>query len=142
MWLLWFQLNVNQVDDTGYPPIFYCIMNDNVTCMEALTTSKFLDLSGIDWFGDTTLHHGIIHGACTCLKALLSMGLCPNIQNAEGNTPLHTAVLYDKVNPHCFFPIEPKSHSCNQRDSKRDYIVSIASVLDLCRFHFRNYFKT
>ena len=93
------QLDVNMLDEEGYPPLTYCVVSDSVSCIDALVTEPSIDLAGYDELNDTTLHHGVTHGAAAAVHRLLELGLSPNVTNQDGNTPLHTAILNNKVWP-------------------------------------------
>ena len=47
--------------------------------------------------GRSALHHAAIHSLPRCLRLLLARGVCPDVADADGNTPLVLAVIHNRV---------------------------------------------
>lgn len=75
---------------------------DEIIGMDPVPINEFIKLvrkygvsiDSTDSFGRTALSDAIYQGSIENAQALLELGASPNVQNSEGESPLHLACLY------------------------------------------------
>lgn len=92
--------NVNLQDFDGLAPLHYVCMNsasngNRLACLELLLTND-ANVNCKDYRGCTPLHRAAANGTdCSdIIRALLKFKSCPNVQDVDGNTPLHVATRF------------------------------------------------
>eukprot|EP00049_Salpingoeca_infusionum_P004450 m.79541 g.79541 ORF g.79541 m.79541 type:complete len:1113 (+) comp12571_c1_seq1:120-3458(+) len=90
-------VDVNQADENGFTPLIYIAINNSEACVRELYNTGQLDFDRKDAYGDTALHHAVAQDSPVSAKVMLELGASPNCQNQDGNTPLHIAVMEDKL---------------------------------------------
>ena len=82
---------VNIIDNNGETLLSYSIKNKKEDICQLILSSKILDLSYQDKMGNSYLHLAVMNKLEGVVKSLIEKGIYINMQNNDGNTPLHFA---------------------------------------------------
>lgn len=80
-------------DHAGYTALHYAARNGHYQICVKLLLHKADINSRTNCGGTTALHRAAMMGHTDIVKLLLKFGADPNILDADGNTPLHKAIL-------------------------------------------------
>ena len=69
---------------------FFAKHDNNLDTVQQLL-AEGVDPNGVDWHGQAAVHVAAEHDAAKNMEALLQAGGNPNLQDQDGNTPLHHA---------------------------------------------------
>lgn len=87
---------LNAADADGRTALHYAVITHNEEALHRMLDKAHVHARDED--DNTVLHHAITYrNSPETILRLLDAGVSPNAQNAEGNTPLHIAVMIDYV---------------------------------------------
>jgi ankyrin repeat protein len=82
----------NVVDSQGRTPLHYAALSGNISSLTNLLNNA-VSLNPLDCKKETPLYLATVSGQKEAAYILLERGANPNLQNNDGNAPLHAALL-------------------------------------------------
>lgn len=95
--LIEFKANIEAVNNRGINVIHMACQGNKPNILVFFKDKYNLNIQSVDELWSTPLHWGCYNGSEECIFFLLSWNVLLNIQDKEGLTPLHLAVLAGRI---------------------------------------------
>lgn len=117
--------DINVGDENEFTPLHYVITNNSVPLVKLLLNHK-ADINQQDYFGNSSLHYSIIEDALEIFDLLTKQGkIYYNLINAEGNIPLHLALMSDSSQRNKYIEALLMKSNLNIINNNRESCLSI-----------------